>query len=60
VNYLNNKDNFGKKSQFLKNKEYQKYFFMKREELENILSNKIDIEEIKSIKARLGKDSNEK
>ena len=59
VNYLNNKDNFGKKSQFLKNKEYQKYFFMKREELENILSNKIDIEEIKSIKARLGKDSNE-
>ena len=57
--FLNNKDNFGKNSQFLKNRSFQKYFFMKRDELENILNNKIDMEDINDICKRLGKDINE-
>jgi len=43
-------------SQFLKNKGVQKYFYMKRKELENILNEKIDIDEINSINERLGKN----
>ena len=58
-NYLNNKNNFGKKSQYWKNKEFQKYFFMKREELEKLLSDKIDIDDINSINERLRKKDNE-
>ena len=57
-NFLNNEENFGKKSQYLKNKEYQKYFYMKRNELEKIFNNKIDIDEINTIYERLGKDKN--
>ena len=57
--FLNDKYNFGKNSQFMKYKGFQKYFFMKRNELEKILNDKIDIEEINSINARLGKDDNE-
>ena len=57
-NYLNNKDNFEKNSQFRKNKGVQKYFYMKRKELENILNEKIDIDEINSINERLGNDFN--
>ena len=55
---MNNEENFGKKSQYLKNKEYQKYFYMKRNELEKIFNNKIDIDEINTIYERLGKDKN--
>ena len=55
---MNNKDNFEKNSQFRKNKVVQKYFYMKRKELENILNEKIDIDEINSINKRLGKDFN--
>jgi predicted nucleotidyltransferase len=55
VKFLNNKDNFGKNSQFLKNKGVQKYFYMKRKDLENILKDKVNIEDINSINERLGK-----
>jgi hypothetical protein len=57
--YLKNKEHFGKNSQFMKNIGVQKYFYMKRKDLENILSDKVNVEEINCINERLGKDIND-
>ena len=58
--YLNDSNNFEENQSFIKDKRYNKYFFMKRNELEKILIEKCDLKEFEQINERLGKTSKKK
>ena len=55
--YLNDLNNFDSKRSFVIDKSFNKYFFMKRNELEKILIGKCDIRDIEEINERLGKSN---
>ena len=54
-NYLNDPNNFQNSQSFIKDKNFHKYFLMKRNQLENILIQKCNLEDIEQINERLGK-----
>ena len=53
-NYLNDPNNLS----FIKDKRFNKYFFMNRNQLENILIEKCNLEDVEQINERLGKTNN--
>ena len=55
-NYLNDPNNIEQNNSFI-DKRFYKYFFMKRNQLENILIERCNIEESEQINERLGKSN---
>ena len=54
---MNNPNNFDSKNSFTMDKSFNKYFFMKRNELEKILIGKCDIRDLEEINEKLGKSN---